>query len=497
MPGPPAATGITPRLRPQDLLRRAAGDPRERAAVAAGLAAGAVVFLPSLLQARGLPGACLVALVAWAAGGCGSPWLRLWGAVAAGGMTAVQFAVGGRLGDPLDAYYTYDTNKSVLGVLETPPFVSPLLGLTVGFTVWVFTAPSGRGMPLRARFALVAYLTTLAAFSAVLWITSEIAEGKGGSAGWDLARLEGELLYLAQAAAVVIGTVAWVTAGRALRPVEAIRQELEDINLRSLDRRVPVPKGGDELTRLALTTNAILVRLERSTELQQQFIGDASHELRSPVAAVRASLESLLAHPERVDWPTAVRSALTELERLQDLSEDLLLLARLDGTAAVPRDPVNLTDLAHDLVEEHRHLRRSHPLEIRLAAWGPPACVTGSGIQLERMLRNVLSNACRYAEKEVEVAVRTERYEGAATVRIDVRDDGPGIPAADRERVFERFSRLEDARARKSGGAGLGLAIAREIADHHGGTLHFTDAPRGAHAVGRLPAAWPGAASGR
>ncbi|MEO3852640.1 HAMP domain-containing sensor histidine kinase [Streptomyces sp. B8F3] len=484
-----ATTGF--RLR---LLRRAAGDPRARAAVAAGCAAGAVVFVPPLLQIRGLPGVVLVALVAWAAGGGGWPWPRLRGALAAGGMTAVQFAVRSRFGAPLDAY---GTNKSVLGVLETPPFVSPLLGITVGVTAWLSAGPSGRGVPLRNRFALVAYIATLFAFSAVLWITSMMAVGKGASDGWDSARLEVELLYLAQVAAVVIGTVAWVTAGRALRPVDAIREELEDITLRSLDRRVPVPRGGDELTRLALTTNAILVRLERSTELQQQFIGDASHELRSPVAAVRASLESLLAHPERVDWPTAVRSALQELERLQGLSEDLLLLARLDGTAPLPRDPVNLTDLVHDLVEEHRHLRRSHPLEIRLGASGPPARVRGSGIQVERMLRNVLGNACRYAEKEIEVAVRTERHDGVATVRIDVRDDGPGIPATDRERVFERFSRLEDARARKSGGAGLGLAIAREIADRHGGTLRFTDAPQGAHAVCRLPAAGPRTAAGR
>lgn len=133
-----------------------------------------------------------------------------------------------------------------------------------------------------------------------------------------------------------------------------------------------------------------------------------------------------------------------------------------------------------------------HPLEVRLDAPGPPAWVAGSGLQLERMLRNVLSNACRYADKDVEVAIRAERHDGVETVRIDVRDDGPGIPAADRERVFERFSRLEDARARKSGGAGLGLAIAREIADHHGGTLRFTDPPHGAHAVSRLPAAGPG-----
>ncbi|WP_407561939.1 sensor histidine kinase [Streptomyces sp. 184] len=487
---PPADTGGPTTFRPR-LLRRAAGDPRARTAVAAGLAAGAVLFVPPLLRFGGLPVVALVVVIAWVTGKGGSPRTRLWGALGAGGITAVQFAFRAGFGSPLDAYYGYGTNRSVLSVVETPLFVGPLLGITVGGAAWLSAQPSGCGVPLRARFALVAYGGTLLAFSAVLSITSEMAEVNGGSLGWGPGQYQGELFYLAQAAAVVIGAVAWVTAGRALRPVDAIREELEDITLRSLDRRVPVPKGGDELTRLALTTNAILDRLERSTELQQQFIGDASHELRSPLAAVRASLESLLAHPKEVDWQTAVRSALHDMERMQSLSEDLLLLARLDGTAPLPRDPVNLTDLVHDLVEEHRHLRRSHPLEIRLGASGPPAWMAGSGIQLERMLRNLLSNACRYADGEVAVAVCAERHDGVETVRIDVRDDGPGIPAAARERVFERFSRLEDARARKSGGAGLGLAIAREIADHHGGTLCFTDAPQGAHAVGRLPRRMP------
>lgn len=482
---PRAATGPRPRL----LRRAAAAGPRARIAFAAGTAAGAVLFVRPLLGLGGLPGVVLVVLAAWAAGQGGVPRPRLWGALGAGAMTAVQFAARAAFGSPLDAYYGYGTNKSVMSVVETPAFVSPLLGVTVGVTAWLLARPSGQGVPLRARFALVAYGGTVLASSAVVLVASSLAAANGGHLGWGPDKFQGELLYLAQTAAVLIGAGAWVTAGRALRPVDAVRAELEDITLRSLDRRVPVPGGGDELTRLALTTNVILDRLERSTEAQQQFIGDASHELRSPLAAVRASLESLLAHPEEVDWPTAVRGALHDLERLQGLSEDLLLLARLDGTASPPRDPVNLTDLVHDLVEEHRHLRRAHPLEVRLGAPGPPAWVAGSGIQLERMLRNVLGNACRHADAKVEVAVRAEHHDGVGTVRIDVRDDGPGIPAGDRERVFERFSRLEDARARSSGGAGLGLAIAREIADRHGGTLHFADAPRGAHAVSRLPAA--------
>lgn len=477
---------------PRLLRHAAAAAPWARAAVAAGLAAGAVLFVRPLLGLGGAPGAAVVVLVAWAAGAGGSPWPRLRGALAAGGMTAVQFAARAGFGSPLDASYGYGTNTSELSVVETPPFVGPLLAVTVGVAAWLCARPSGRGLPLRARFAVVGYAGTALAVSTVLVVAYALAETNGGTFIWGPEDFQGELLYLVQTAAVLIGAGAWLTAGRALRPVAAVRRELEDITLRSLDRRVPVPRGGDELTGLALTTNEILDRLERATERQQQFIGDASHELRSPLAAVRASLESLLAHPDDVDWPTAVRSALHDMERLQGLSEDLLLLARLDGTAPLPHDSVNLTDLVHDLVEEHRHLRRAHPLEIRLDAPAPPAWTAGSDIQLERMLRNVLSNACRYADKEVGVAVGAEHHAGVDTVRIDVRDDGPGIPVADRERVFERFSRLEDARTRKSGGAGLGLAIAREIADRHGGTLHFTDAPRGTHAVTRLPATGTG-----
>ncbi|MFK4187904.1 sensor histidine kinase [Streptomyces sparsogenes] len=288
---------------------------------------------------------------------------------------------------------------------------------------------------------------------------------------------------------MILAVTAWAAADRALRPVEAIRRELEDITARSLGRRVPVSSSAsaDEIARLARTINTTLDRLERSAELQQRFVADASHELRSPLAGLRASLEASLTHPEGVDWQARVRDALRDIVRLQGLSHDLLLLAQLDGGAPIADTRVNLTDLAHDLAVEHRHLPHPRPLDIRCTADDPPAWVRGSDVQLERLLRNLLGNACRYARTMVEVTVRTERHEDGATVVFEVRDDGPGIPVADRERVFKRFSRLEDARTRKSGGAGLGLAIAREIATRHGGTLHFADTVSGACAVGRLP----------
>ncbi|MGP3966353.1 sensor histidine kinase [Streptomyces sp. 6N223] len=481
-------------------MPRALCAPRARAAVAAGVAAGAMLFAgPPLPRYGGLTGAAVVVLATWIAGEGLAPRLRLRAALAAGAVAEIQFLGYRSMQESLDGTSAL-LMSSDLRLFQSLHVAEPVVMTSVALAAWALAGRVGRGLPLRVRMALVVGVGTLGAVSAWLAFTTSATTSEQWFVAWTPAGLEWVFLYLAQAAAMAVACVAWLTAGRALRPVEGIRRELEDITLRSLDRRVPVPRGGDELTRLALTTNAILDRLERATETQQQFIADASHELRSPVAAVRASLESLLAHPEDVDWPTAVRSALRDLKRLQSLSEDLLLLARLDGNAPLLREPVNVTDLVHDLVEEHRHQRHGRLLEIRCRANGVPVWVRGSDIQLERMLRNLLNNACRYARTTVQVDVAVDGGTGVGgvdggarpgTVRIDVRDDGPGIPAGDRERVFERFSRLEDARTRKSGGAGLGLAIAREIADRHGGTLRFADAAGGAHAVGRLPALAP------
>lgn len=378
-------------------------------------------------------------------------------------------------------------SMDVMELVRRPEVVGPAVMLIGGATVWAFARPARQALSLRLRVALLVGAATALLFAAELWWSVQT----GGSAFGYLAGLGWGLAFWGPLAVVVLAVTAWTAADRALRPVEAIRRELEDITARSLGRRVPVSSSGsaDEIARLARTINTTLDRLERSAELQQRFIADASHELRSPLAGLRASLESSLTHPDGVDWEARVRDALRDIVRLQNLSHDLLLLAQLDGGAPVADTAVNLTDLAHDLAVEHQHLPHPRPLDIRcVAADDPPVRVRGSDVQLERLLRNLLGNACRYARTTVEVTVGTERHhEDGDTVVFEVRDDGPGIPAADRERVFTRFSRLEDARTRKSGGAGLGLAIAREIAVRHGGTLHFADTAHGTCAVGRLP----------
>ncbi|WP_308109100.1 sensor histidine kinase, partial [Streptomyces antimicrobicus] len=275
--------------------------------------------------------------------------------------------------------------------------------------------------------------------------------------------------------AAVLGR--WVT-GRALRPVTAIRTELAAVTAGALDRRVPDPGGADEIAGLARTVNATLDRLAAADARQRQFTADASHELRNPLAAVRSRLEVALADPDR----ESVAAALADTERLQRIAADLLLLARLDGPAAPPRaEPVDLALLAAE------DLARRGPARVRLRLDAPaPVPASGDPERLARALANLVDNAVRHARGEV--VVRAYRDDGTGAPVLEVTDDGPGIPEADRERVFERFVRLDPDRARAGGGAGLGLSIAREIARTHHGTLTAAHPPTpGARLVLRLP----------
>ncbi|MFF1412754.1 sensor histidine kinase [Streptomyces sp. NPDC058289] len=269
--------------------------------------------------------------------------------------------------------------------------------------------------------------------------------------------------------------LAWWVTGHALRPVNAIRTGLAAVTGSELDRRVPDPGGADEIAQLARTVNATLDRLERSDARQRQFTADASHELRNPLAAVRSRLEVALRDPDR----ESVAAALADTERLQGIAADLLLLARLDGGPAPRTEPVDLALLAAEDAA-----RRPEPrVALRLDARAPvPAA--GDPARLERALANLVDNALRYARTGV--VVRAAAEDGWAV--LEVTDDGPGIPEADRDQVFERFVRLDTDRSRAGGGTGLGLAIAREIARAHGGEVHALPAPAGgARLVLRVP----------
>ncbi|MFR0355274.1 sensor histidine kinase [Streptomyces sediminimaris] len=268
------------------------------------------------------------------------------------------------------------------------------------------------------------------------------------------------------------GTV-WLVVGRALRPVERIRRSVTEITAADLSRRVPQPGTHDEIGDLARTMNDMLTRLDDSAARQRRFAADASHELRTPLAAIRTALEVGLAHPETAPWPQIARRAVRQSERLETLVHDLLVLARTDDRRLVTRRRrVGLGEL----VEEVRATSAAPRVPVGIDRARTGLMVIGDAEHLSRMVRNVLDNAVRHARHAVQISVRDARPD---QVRIEIADDGPGIPPEERERVFDRFVRLDASRERTSGSSGLGLAIAREIATAHGGHIVIHEAPGG------------------
>jgi signal transduction histidine kinase len=272
---------------------------------------------------------------------------------------------------------------------------------------------------------------------------------------------------------LVVGLTTWAVVGRALAPVDAIRAEAEAISPAELHRRVPRPAGNDEIARLAATMNRMLDRLDRSQRRQRRFVSDASHELRSPVASIRQHAEVASAHPERTTVPELAEVVLAEDLRMQRLVEDLLLLARADEDGlAIERRPVDLDDL---VLEEARALRQTSDLTVDVSGVSAGR-VAGDEAQLRRLVRNLAENAGRHAGRQVAFSV-AENGAGVTTLAVD--DDGPGIPEDDRARVFDRFVRLDEARAREGGGSGLGLAIVAEVVAAHEGTVSVGTSPLG------------------
>jgi signal transduction histidine kinase len=286
-------------------------------------------------------------------------------------------------------------------------------------------------------------------------------------------------------ALVLIGIVIWVVVRRALAPVERMRKLVDNIDESGLHRRVPASGVGDELDRLAGTLNGMLDRLEQAQLTQRRFVSDASHELRSPLATLRQHAELARAHPQSTAPGELAELVLAESERMQHLVEALLLLARLDER----RGPGTLTsvDLDDLALAEVRRVRALGVVNVD-ASEIAPARVQGNERLLATALRNLVENARRHARAHVRISLE-EHTEG--TVVLDVDDDGAGIPVADRERVFERFTRLDEGRARDAGGSGLGLAIVREVVRAHDGDVVVYDSDLGgARFVVTLPAAF-------
>jgi signal transduction histidine kinase len=294
--------------------------------------------------------------------------------------------------------------------------------------------------------------------------------------------LAGLMLVIVPLLIALVGLVVWIVVGRSLKPVERMRLEVADITAHRLDRRVPLPDTNDEVGRLARTLNDMLDRLERSSNQQRQFVADASHELRTPVANIRAAVEVAAAHPEGADWSVVAADVLRQDVRMERLVSDLLLLARNDAS------PIPLRLESIDLRELVQHeCNRDVPPGRRLESTVPrtPVVVTGDRDQLGRIITNLVDNALRHATSRVTIALTS----GPAWVELVVSDDGSGIARPDRERIFDRFVRLDAHRASSHGGAGLGLAIVRQLAQAHGGSVHVADSAIGSSFVVRLPAA--------
>jgi signal transduction histidine kinase len=357
--------------------------------------------------------------------------------------------------DPLvpPAQARADARSGRAVLLDGRPFDIPYL-------LWVVAEPAGDGQ----------VVISAAAFNQV----------NDSVTALDRALLVGTPLLL-----LLLAGATWLVVGSTLRPISALRRGAEIVTATGKPRELPVPEARDEVRGLAITLNDMLARLDAAQRRQRGLVSDTAHELRSPIASIRAQLEVALDHPGQQDWPQTAADVLADTLRLARLAEDLLVLARLDEHQArrAPGKPVDLAALAAG--EAERGAGGRVPVTVGVAG---PCVVAGDVEGLRRVLRNLIDNALRHAKSRVDVTVRRE----GTDVVLVVCDDGPGIPGADRERAFDRFVRLDDARSRgggDSGGAGLGLAIVRAIARTHGGSARLEDATPGLRAVVRLPAA--------
>jgi signal transduction histidine kinase len=296
-----------------------------------------------------------------------------------------------------------------------------------------------------------------------------------------LAELTAGLATMVPVVVALLTGVVWLLTGRALRPVDTLRAQAAEITASDLGRRLDVPPAHDEVRRLAHTLNELLGHLDAASREQRRFVADAAHELRSPLSSLHTKLQVAAEYPASAQWRTLAPELVRDSERLSRLVDALVQLARLDSR---PRSRLRYVDLDELVFDEVRGARQHSALVIDESAVSA-ARVHGDTDALSRTVRNLLDNAARHAAGRIEV--RLGVLDG--TAELVIADDGRGIPEADRQRVFDRFTRLDDARARDTGGSGLGLAIVHEIATAHHGSVHVEDNAPGARFVVRLPAA--------
>ena len=350
-----------------------------------------------------------------------------------------------------------------------------------GYRAPVADDPSGRGDAYRTVGELATYdteyrvlsrLVPVDGIAGVTWVVVHVATDideihDGAEVLTDL------LVVIIPVVAALLAVVVWWLTGRTLQPVEDIRGQVALMGGADLHRRVPEPPTDDEIARLARTMNGMLERLETAQRRQQRFVADASHELRTPLTRIRSELEVDIAHPERADPMATQGRVLDEALAMQGLLDDLLRLASADaGAGGADFAPVDIDDI---VLREARRLRDRGRVEVDVHGVSAGQAHGDAG-QLVRLVRNLADNAERHAARTVRFSLGEE----GGHLLLVVADDGPGIAAADRERVFERFTRLDDARTRDAGGAGLGLAIVAEIVARHHGTVVAVPPPDGA-----------------
>lgn len=290
------------------------------------------------------------------------------------------------------------------------------------------------------------------------------------------------LLITIPAVVATLAGLTWWLTGRTLKPVDRMRAQVDAISATNSAQRVDVTGRDDEIRRLGVTMNHMLDRLDEATARQRRFVADAAHELRTPLTRIRTNLEVDLAQPDTADPTATIATVREEAIGLQHLIDDLLHLARSDaGRTAAHLEPVDLDDI---VMQEVRDIRSMHPMLRTDTTRVSAAHLDAVADDLRRAVRNLLTNAARHATS----AITVDLSEAEGVVELSVADDGPGVPAAHRERIFERFTRVQDARTRDDGGSGLGLAITRAIVEGHGGTIAYTDGPDGgARFVVRIP----------
>ena len=275
------------------------------------------------------------------------------------------------------------------------------------------------------------------------------------------------LWMIGPALVALVAGLSWLLASRALRPVRILTARVADIESHSLHERVPEPPSSDEIATLARTMNQMLERLDTANETSRRLVSDASHELRTPVAVMRTELEVAQRVADN-DWAATGGVLLGELDRLQGLVDDLLLLARGDERALATEE-VDVIEIVHDVAARRRRV------DVDVVQDADSLMIVGDRQALVRAIDHLADNAARSADERVSVSIVVS--DGDIAIHVD--DDGPGIAEADRDAATRRFVRLDEGRARDEGGAGLGLAIASDVAAAHGGHLVITDSPIG------------------